>query len=182
MELPTGIRDLNIPDIRGCVPSRHIEHWWLVFTASTVFDAVAFILSIIPCLTEYRASTQSGIARIIVRDGVLFFALCLGANLANLVSIAWTSKVSCRQMLMPSLILLQRLDLFRVCWAHGQPWPPCSSSYGNASHCRSSFDIQPSVSQPFSQEQSSGHRSKWATTILRRLFLRGCRPYRILWS
>lgn len=85
MVLPPGIPQVGLPDIRGCLPGSHMKYYWLLFTSSTIFDFVAFILSIVPCLTDWKKSLQTGIGRVILRDGILFFALCLGANLANIV-------------------------------------------------------------------------------------------------
>lgn len=51
-----------------------------------VFDTTAFVLSVIPCLREKMILRGTGITQILIRDGIIYFALCFAANLANVVS------------------------------------------------------------------------------------------------
>lgn len=86
MVLPTGIPELSLPDIRACIPGTSTSRYWLYFTVLVIFDAFAFVLSVIPCLNNWRELKQSEIFRTLFRDGVAFFAICLAANIASIVS------------------------------------------------------------------------------------------------
>lgn len=84
--LPTGIPEIGLPDIRGCIPGDGTEFYYLNFLLQVIFDAVAFSFALVPCITDWQKSLKTGLGKVLIRDGTGFFALCLAANLANIVS------------------------------------------------------------------------------------------------
>lgn len=93
-ELPHGIPAINLPDIRGCVPGgAGLKYYYLNFLLQVIFDAVAFVFALIPFYRDRSKITRAGeIWRILLRDSIGYFALCLCANLANIVSLTAASR------------------------------------------------------------------------------------------
>lgn len=107
MQLPPGVPQLGLPDIKGCLPGGGgLGTYWVNGFLSSLFDGVAFVLSLIPCLAAWHASLKTGIGRILIRDGIVFFAVCFIASLANIVSVNCNTVIAYLFCLVPDTLSL----------------------------------------------------------------------------
>ncbi|KAK9893618.1 hypothetical protein P389DRAFT_198865 [Cystobasidium minutum MCA 4210] len=115
-EMPAGIPQINLPDIRGCVPGgAGLKYYWIYFCLQVIFDAVAFIFALLPFAKDSSKMTHAGeIWRVLLRDSLGYFALCLGANLANIIYFALAGDFDNASLLAPVVLGVQSIAASRI--------------------------------------------------------------------
>jgi len=105
IELPNGVH--------ACIAGG-AKHYWLFYVCPLIFDLVVLFLTLFKTVNNWRKGARSTLMAVIARDSILFYALALVANCANIINYALTPPEDNRILLCSFACALQGISVCRI--------------------------------------------------------------------
>jgi len=113
--VPSDVKSrLLPPGLHACVPYRTASKFWITIFAALMFDLFVLVLALYKEIQLWRQGLQSNIMVVLLRDQILFFAVCAAANLANMIFFAVTDPSQNRALLFSVAIGMTSISACRM--------------------------------------------------------------------